>query len=176
MPTDCRLFLLDWTLVCGRREWPLLFSGLAFREAYIYVGDDNNASANPDRVAVWRFRDSGSDDMASPEPALKLPPGSGWGTFFRECDRFRRLWAGVRPIGGRGQVWCSSDGHDWRLVSMAAEESLPLWRGTHTFRDATLGQTGDGRSLSAPDATLLTARLSGAAALSYSSGNATAAR
>jgi hypothetical protein len=154
-----RLYLLDWTLVCGRSDQPLQFAGLAFHAGHVYVADDNGSQRNPERVAVWRFRDAGDDAATTPEPALTPPAGAGWGVFFLERTRAGRLWAGVRPIQGQGQVWFSDNGQDWALAATAEAEDLPLWRGTHTFRDATLGQTGDGRFLSAPDGSLLTGYL-----------------
>jgi len=36
----------------------------------------------------------------------------------------------------------SCDGENWEKVVEASTEDLPCWRGTHTFRDATLGQKG----------------------------------
>ncbi len=153
-----RLYLLDWVRVCHRPEDPLQFTGLAFHGNHIYLADDNGGARNPTRVAVWRFRDDDSEAHL-PEAVLTPPPGSGWGVFFIETDCTGQLWAGIRPVGGQGQVWRSGNGTDWALAAIADQEDLPLWRGTHTFRDSSLGQTGDGRNLSPPGGGIVTTLL-----------------
>ena len=153
-----RLYLLDWRLACsggaGRR---LRFGTMAFYGGALYLASDG--SRRHEGVTVWRCREAAGSAATVLVPALTAPPGSGRSASFLERDRSGRLWAGIVPVGGEGQVWGSDDGIAWDLAATAVEEDLPLWRGTHTFRDATLGHTGDGRSLSAPDGAILAGHL-----------------
>jgi len=150
LEAGARLLRADWTAKFGDYEGRQQYCGIAFDGKDVYLADDNGPARNPGRVLVYRARDDGDDRLVEPTPVLLGGPESGWGAFFLERDRSGRWWTAARPVGGPGTVWTSIDGTNWSKVCETLEEDIPCWRGTHTFRDGTLGQTGDGRSLGGP--------------------------
>lgn len=137
----------------------LQFSGICFHRGCIYLADDNGRVRNPGNVLVYRSIDDGTDTAAPLTPVLQRGSEAGWGVFFLEVDRLGRLWTAARPVSGSGELWRSEDGDSWSLISSSSAEDLPCWRGTHTFRDATIGQTGAGRNLSGPEGEMVTPHL-----------------
>jgi hypothetical protein len=151
--------VVRWIMKVQSEGEPLQFAGLCFKEGFIYLADDNPPSRNAENVVVYRAHDDGSDTPAAPQPVLQAAPGSGWGAFFCELDSKGRIWTATRPLNGKGNVLVSEDGTTWRSAAQATPEDLPCWRGTHTFRDASIGQTGDGRFLTGPNAEVLVSYL-----------------
>lgn len=146
----CKLMKLDWELKFADSKNILQFIGICFKDEYIYLSNDTGPAMNPDRVVVYRAKDDGSSQLVCPEPVLKASKDYGWGSFFLECDRKGRIWTAVRPVTGKGALWYSNDGISWSIKDEISSEDLVCWRGTHTYRDATLGQTGYGSFLSTP--------------------------
>lgn len=156
----CKLMKLDWELKFADSNNTLQFIGICFKGEYIYLSDDTGPVLNLDSAIVYRARDDGGSQPTSPEPVLKASKGYGWGSFFLECDRNGRIWTAVRPVTGKGSVWYSDDGLIWISASETLSEDVPCWRGTHTYRDSTLQQTGYGRFLSEPDIGIVVPHLS----------------
>lgn len=142
---------LRWIVKIADPENTLQFIGLVFKDGKIFLANDTGPQRNKASVAVFVARDDGTDKVCVPVSALRAEPPWGWGSFYFEMDRQGVIWVAVRPIRGRGGIWVSRDGERWVPVHEAFEEDLPCWRGTHTYRDGTLGQTGDGRYLSAQE-------------------------
>lgn len=161
IPTGCALMKLDWQLKFANQKNTLQFIGMAFKDKYIYLSNDTGPKLNPERAVVFRARDDGTDSIATPEPVLKAEHDQEWGCFILECDSKGNLWTALRPVSGKGAVYMSRDGENWEKVVEASTEDLPCWRGTHTFRDATLGQTGYGRNLHGTQDGIITAFLNG---------------
>ena len=157
----CKLMKLDWELKISDFSNQLQFIGICFKDEYIYLSDDTNPRLNPDRVIVYRAKDDGSSQVSQPEAVLKVNKDYGWGCFFLECDQHGRIWAAVRPYQGKGCIWYSDNGSVWTIISEAFSEDLPCWRGTHTYRDSTLQQTGYGRFLSGLGHGIITPHLNG---------------
>lgn len=141
------IFKNDWILKFQHPNVSFQFTGIAFKGDSIYLADDNGGKKNPDRVVVHMAADDGADNISRPSPALCSSESDGWGAFFICLDNKGVLWTGVRPYAGAGRLWRSEDGKNWESVLESKSEDLPLWRGTHTLRDATRGQVGDGRNL-----------------------------
>jgi precorrin-2 methylase len=150
LPEGIRVIKAKWILKIANSENTLQFIGICFKKGAIFLSDDTGPRHNPERNIVYRAEDDGEDTLYSPEPVLKAEKESGWGGFFLECDRYDRIWTAVRPVSGKGAVWVSTNGFDWTKTVETLAEDIPCWRGTHTFRDATIGQTGNGTSLSGP--------------------------
>jgi hypothetical protein len=146
--------VLDW-IVKMRSDRELQFTGLCFKDNFIYLADDNPASRNPECSLVYRAHDDGTASPVAPVSVLQAPKDSGWGIFFCELDRNGRIWIGCRPLRGKGHVFMSNDGLNWQSLARSRPEELISWRKTHTFRDSTIGQTGDGRFLSSPNGDIL---------------------
>jgi precorrin-2 methylase len=150
LPEGIKVIKAKWILKIANSENTVQFIGICFKKGTIFLSDDTGPRHNPERNIVYRAEDNGEDTLYSPEPVLKAEKESGWGGFFLECDRYDRIWTAVRPVSGKGAVWVSTNGFDWTKTVETLAEDIPCWRGTHTFRDATIGQTGSGASLSGP--------------------------
>ena len=156
----------EWVLKFGDTDNSTQYCGICFIDDQVFLADDNGPPRNPTRTLMYRGEDDGSDAVVVPAPVLEAQEDEGWGVFYFERHAEAALWAASRPIGGTGRVRRSDNGVDWTVITEAAQEDIPCWRGTHTFRDGTLGQTGDGRFLSDPDATVIVPRLAGSTRLS----------
>lgn len=144
-----RIIFAPWRLKVADTGNAIQFVGMGFRGREVFLGNDTAPQPGEPRVIVFRVADDGSDEVVSPLPSLQVEESVfGWGCFYLEKDHQDTIWAALRPIKGRGALWKKAGEVDWEQVLDVPEEDLPCWRGTHTFRDGTLGQTGDGRYLS----------------------------
>ena len=155
-----RLLSVSWYHKIVDFDNSLQFTGLAFKNGSIFLGNDTGPGKSKTRVIVFKACDDGSDTPNVPFPVLQVERDYGWGCFYLEIDRQDRLWAYLRPIKGKGGIWVSKDGNSWVSIEETPEEDLPCWRGTHTYRDGTLGSTGDGRNLTGPDSQMIVPLLS----------------
>lgn len=142
--SQSRLDLLDWVNKFCSPKADAQYVGIAFKDSWVYLSDDNPRKKNQHNAVAYRARDDGSDSAVVPEVALMNTEPS-WGAFFLKQDHANRLWVAVRPYQGKGRLWCNENGSDWRLMLETPEESLEAWRSSHTFRDMTYGTSGDGR-------------------------------
>jgi len=155
-----RILSVSWCQKIMDVENALQFTGIAFKNGSIFLANDTGPGQKSIRVVVFKVHDDGSDMPCVPTPVLQVGRNYGWGCFYLEMDRQGRLWAFLRPIKGKGGIWVSNDGDSWVLIEETPEEDLPCWRGTHTYRDGTLGSTGDGRNLTGPDSQAIVPLLS----------------
>lgn len=155
LPAGAVALVAEWRLKFADEANRSQFAGLCFDGERVFLADDNGLARNPDRKLVYLGHDDGDDEICAPRAVLTASKASGWGAFFLERDARGRWWTAARPVHGVGAVWTSVDGERWQRVAEASQEDLPLWRGTHTFRDATLGQTGSGANLSGRGAMLV---------------------
>ena len=144
-----RLELLDWVNKFCSPKADVQYVGIAFKDGWVYLSDDNPRKKNPQNAIVYRARDDGDDSPIEPEATL-LNTEPSWGAFFLKKDGAERLWVAVRPFQGKGQLWCNENGPDWRLMLETPEEPLEAWRSSHTFRDMSYGTSGDGRCQFSP--------------------------
>lgn len=149
------LEILDWVNKFCSAKADAQYVGIAFKDGWVYLSDDNPRKKNPPNAVVYRARDDGSDVPQAPVPVLVNDVDNAWGAFFLKRDASGTLWTAVRPFQGKGRLWRSHNGIDWQTILETAEEPLEAWRISHTLRDMTYGSNGGGHCLFSPRGTAL---------------------
>ncbi len=148
---QAQVFELDWCNKFGDGAANDQYIGIAFKDGAVYLSDDNVPKRNPMRTVVYRAVDDGSLARVEPDVVHRAVETDAWGSFFLRKGPDGRLWTAARPFKGTGVVWNSDDGDSWQVIATTPEEPLDEWRRSHSFRDMTMGETGDKRSLFAAD-------------------------
>ena len=137
------VLLVDWVHKFSNADDSMQFIGVVFHSDCIWLGNDTPPRVIPSeqRVVVYETYDDGSRETVTPQPLLTADKTYGWGCFFLTRDSQQNVWAGLRPLTGKGAVWrWSASSTFWQLMAESPQEELAYWRKSHTFRDVSAQQ------------------------------------